>query len=71
MHAASVNPIMAEDKDITLGLNDLPNLVGSYPLDVHNHLQQVRYVRTTLKERMKFSHIEGSGPPRDDLKFEA
>lgn len=54
MHAASVNPIiMAEDKDITLGLNDLPNLVGSYPLDVHNHLQQAWYVHTTLKGRMK------------------
>lgn len=53
MYADSVNPIMAEDKDITLGLNDLPNLVGSYPLDVHNHLQQAWYVHTTLKGRMK------------------
>ncbi|RDX62047.1 hypothetical protein CR513_59657, partial [Mucuna pruriens] len=46
---------MAEDKVITLGLNELPNLVSSYRLDGHK----------------KLSHIEGNGPPRDDPKFEA
>ncbi|RDX84008.1 hypothetical protein CR513_35006, partial [Mucuna pruriens] len=47
--------IMVEDKVIILGPNELPNL----------------YIRTMLKRRKKLSRIEGSGPPRDDSKFEA
>ncbi|RDX66360.1 hypothetical protein CR513_54875, partial [Mucuna pruriens] len=47
--------IMAEDKVITLGPNELPNL----------------YIRTTLKGRKKLSHIEGNRLPKDDPKFEA
>ncbi|RDX69321.1 hypothetical protein CR513_51579, partial [Mucuna pruriens] len=63
--------IMAEDKVITLGPNELPNLVSSYRLDGHNYLQWAQYIRTTLKGCKKLSNIEGNGPPRDDPKFEA
>ncbi|RDX62075.1 hypothetical protein CR513_59632, partial [Mucuna pruriens] len=59
---------MAEDKVITLGPNELPNLVSSYRLDDRNYLQWAQYIRTTLKECKKLSHIEGNGPPRDDPK---
>ncbi|RDX88401.1 hypothetical protein CR513_30015, partial [Mucuna pruriens] len=46
--------IMVEDKVITLGPNELPNLVSSYHLD---------------DRRKKLSHIEGNNPPKDDPKF--
>ncbi|RDX62909.1 hypothetical protein CR513_58712, partial [Mucuna pruriens] len=46
--------IMTEDKVVILGPNELPNL----------------YIRTTLKEHKKLSHIEGNDPSRDDPKFE-
>ncbi|RDX74027.1 hypothetical protein CR513_46270, partial [Mucuna pruriens] len=49
--------IMAEDKVITLGPNELPNLA--------------QYICTTLKEHKNMSHIEGNNPPRDYPKFEA
>ncbi|RDX67700.1 hypothetical protein CR513_53383, partial [Mucuna pruriens] len=51
---------MAEDKVITLGPNELPNLVSSYRLESRNYLQWARYTRTTLKGRKKLSHIEGN-----------
>ncbi|RDY02474.1 hypothetical protein CR513_14062, partial [Mucuna pruriens] len=60
-----------KDKVITLGPNELSNLVSSYCLDGRNYLQLAQYIRTTLKERKKLSHIEGNGSPRDDPKFEA
>ncbi|RDX66945.1 hypothetical protein CR513_54233, partial [Mucuna pruriens] len=63
--------IMAKDKVIILGPNELPNLVSSYRLDDRNYLQWAQYIRTTLKGRKKLSHIEGNDPPRDDPKFEA
>ncbi|RDY00019.1 hypothetical protein CR513_16854, partial [Mucuna pruriens] len=50
--------------------NELPNLVGPSRLDDHNYLQWAQYICTTLKGRKKLSHIEGSGIPRDDPKFE-
>ncbi|RDX72570.1 hypothetical protein CR513_47930, partial [Mucuna pruriens] len=62
---------MVEDKVITLGLNELPNLVSSYRLDNHNYLQWAQYILTTVKGRKKLSHIEGNDLPRDDPKFEA
>ncbi|RDY00930.1 hypothetical protein CR513_15813, partial [Mucuna pruriens] len=62
---------MAEDKVITLGSNELPNLVSSYRLDDRNYLQWAQYIRTTLKGRKKLSYIEGNNPPRDDPKFKA
>ncbi|RDX58660.1 hypothetical protein CR513_62006, partial [Mucuna pruriens] len=62
---------MLEDKIITLGPNELPNLVNSYHLDDRNYLQWAQYIHTTLKGRKKLSHIEGNSPPRDDPKFEA
>ncbi|RDX63014.1 hypothetical protein CR513_58598, partial [Mucuna pruriens] len=62
---------MAKDKVITLGPNELPNLVSSYHLDGCNYLQWAQYICTTLKGRKKLSHIEGNGLPRDDPKFEA
>ncbi|RDX65444.1 hypothetical protein CR513_55899, partial [Mucuna pruriens] len=62
---------MAKDKVITLGPNELPNLVSSYRLDGGNYLQWAQYIRTTLKGHKKLSHIEGKDPPRDDPKFEA
>ncbi|RDX97956.1 hypothetical protein CR513_19200, partial [Mucuna pruriens] len=34
-------------------------------------LLDLTYIRITLKGHKKLSHIEGSGPPRDDPKFEA
>ncbi|RDX82741.1 hypothetical protein CR513_36426, partial [Mucuna pruriens] len=61
---------MAEDKVITLGPNELPNLVSSYRLDDCNYLQWAQYIRTTLKGHKKLSHIEGNSRPRDDPKFE-
>ncbi|RDX67940.1 hypothetical protein CR513_53130, partial [Mucuna pruriens] len=60
--------IMVEDKVITLGPNELPNLVSSYRLDSRNYLQWAQYIRTTLKGRKKLSHIEGNDLPRDDPK---
>ncbi|RDX74873.1 hypothetical protein CR513_45306, partial [Mucuna pruriens] len=62
---------MVEDKVITLGPNELPNLVSSYRLDGRNYLQWAQYICTTLKGHKKLSYIEGNGPPRDDPKFEA
>ncbi|RDX72057.1 hypothetical protein CR513_48513, partial [Mucuna pruriens] len=62
---------MAEDKVITLGPNELPNLMSSFHLNDCNYLQWAQYIHTTLKGRKKLSHIEGNGPPRDDPKFEA
>ncbi|RDY10207.1 hypothetical protein CR513_05314, partial [Mucuna pruriens] len=46
-----------KDKVITLGPNELPNLA--------------QYIRTTLKQHKKLSHIEENDLPRDDPKFEA
>ncbi|RDY00633.1 hypothetical protein CR513_16155, partial [Mucuna pruriens] len=57
---------MAEDKVITLGPNELPNLVSSYCLDDRNYLQWVQYICTTLKGYKKLSHIEENGLPRND-----
>ncbi|RDY11980.1 hypothetical protein CR513_03271, partial [Mucuna pruriens] len=62
---------MTKDKVITLGPNELPNLVNSYRLDDRNYLQLVQYIRTTLKGHKKLSHIEGNNPHRDDPKLEA
>ncbi|RDX81687.1 hypothetical protein CR513_37602, partial [Mucuna pruriens] len=62
---------MAKDKVITLGPNELPNLVSSYRLDDRNYLKWAQYIHTTLKGRKKLRHIEGNDPPRDDPKFEA
>ncbi|RDY11288.1 hypothetical protein CR513_04075, partial [Mucuna pruriens] len=63
--------IIIEDKIITLGPNELPNLMSSYRLDDRNYLQWAQYIRTTLKGHKKLSHVEGNDPPRDDPKFEA
>ncbi|RDX79731.1 hypothetical protein CR513_39812, partial [Mucuna pruriens] len=63
--------ITAEDKATILRPNELPNLVGPFRLDDRNYLQLAQYIRTTFKGRKKLSHIEGSGPPRHDTKFEA
>ncbi|RDX89134.1 hypothetical protein CR513_29180, partial [Mucuna pruriens] len=68
---SQLSVIMEEEKVITLGPNEFPNLVRSYCLDDRNYLQWAQYIHTTLKERKKLSHIEGNGPPRDDPKFEA
>ncbi|RDX99825.1 hypothetical protein CR513_17066, partial [Mucuna pruriens] len=59
---------MAEDKVITLGPNELPNLVSSSRIDDRNYLQWAQYIRITLtlKGHKKLSHIEGNDPPRDD-----
>ncbi|RDY08177.1 hypothetical protein CR513_07626, partial [Mucuna pruriens] len=62
---------MTTDKVIILGPNELQNFVGPSQLDDHNYLQWTQYIRTMLKGHKKLSHIEGSGPPRDDPKFEA
>ncbi|RDX93315.1 hypothetical protein CR513_24440, partial [Mucuna pruriens] len=59
---------MVEDKVIILGPNELQNSVGPSRLDNRNYLQWAQYIHTTLKGRKKLSHIEGNGPPRDDLK---
>ncbi|RDX89226.1 hypothetical protein CR513_29072, partial [Mucuna pruriens] len=56
---SQLSVIMEKDKVITLGPNELPNLVSSYRFDDRNYLQWVQYIRTTLKERKKLSHIEG------------
>ncbi|RDX69468.1 hypothetical protein CR513_51418, partial [Mucuna pruriens] len=53
---------MAEDKVITLGHNELSNLVSSYRLNDRNYLQWAQYIRTTFKRKH---------PPKDDPKFEA
>ncbi|RDX58411.1 hypothetical protein CR513_62277, partial [Mucuna pruriens] len=68
---SQLSMIMAEDKVITLGPNELPNLESSYHLDSRNYLQWTQYIRTTLKGRKKLSHIEGNDPPKDDSKFKA
>ncbi|RDX66745.1 hypothetical protein CR513_54457, partial [Mucuna pruriens] len=60
---------MTKDKVITLGPNELPNLVTSYHLDDRNYLQWAQYIRTTLKGRTKLSHIEGNNLPKDDPKI--
>ncbi|RDY08839.1 hypothetical protein CR513_06888, partial [Mucuna pruriens] len=62
---------MAKDKVITLGPNELPNLVSSYRLEDRNYLQWTLYIRTTLKGNKKLSHIEGNSPPRDDPKTDS
>ncbi|RDX77239.1 hypothetical protein CR513_42665, partial [Mucuna pruriens] len=61
----------SKDKVITLGPNELPNLVSSYRLDDRNYLQWAQYIRTNLKGCKKLRYIEGNDPPRDDPKFEA
>ncbi|RDY10217.1 hypothetical protein CR513_05302, partial [Mucuna pruriens] len=66
---SQLSVIMAEDKVITLGPNELPNLVSSSCLDDHNYLQWAQYIHTILKGRKKLSHIEGNDPPRNDPKF--
>ncbi|RDX70554.1 hypothetical protein CR513_50191, partial [Mucuna pruriens] len=68
---SQLSVIMVEDKVITLGPNELLNLVSSYRLDDHNYLQWAQHIRTTLKGRKKLSHIEGNNPPRDHPNFEA
>ncbi|RDX77268.1 hypothetical protein CR513_42637, partial [Mucuna pruriens] len=68
---SQLSVIMAEDKVITLGPNELPNLVSSYRLDDSNYLQWAQYIRTTLKGCKKLSYIEGNNPLRDDSKFDA
>ncbi|RDX81125.1 hypothetical protein CR513_38239, partial [Mucuna pruriens] len=68
---SQLSVVMAEDKVITLGPNELSNLVSSYRLNGYNYLQWAQYIRITLKWRKKLSHIEGNDPPRDDPKFEA
>ncbi|RDX84136.1 hypothetical protein CR513_34864, partial [Mucuna pruriens] len=62
---------MTKDKLITLGPNELPNLVSYSRLDDCNYLQWAQYIHTTLKGLKKLSHIEGNSPPRDYPKFEA
>ncbi|RDX73063.1 hypothetical protein CR513_47380, partial [Mucuna pruriens] len=52
---SQLSVVMAKDKVITLGPNELPNLVSSYRLN---------------DRRKKLSHIEGNDPSRDDQKFE-
>ncbi|RDY05671.1 hypothetical protein CR513_10456, partial [Mucuna pruriens] len=68
---SQLSVIMTKDKVITLGPNELPNLVNSYHLDDHNYLQRAQYIHTTFKGHKKLSHIEGNDLPRDDPKFEA
>ncbi|RDX96532.1 hypothetical protein CR513_20799, partial [Mucuna pruriens] len=59
---------MAKDKVITLGPNELLNLVSSYRLDDCNYLQCAQYICTTLKGCKKLSHIQGNNLPKDDPK---
>ncbi|RDY05768.1 hypothetical protein CR513_10352, partial [Mucuna pruriens] len=68
---SQLSVIMAEDKVITLGPKEHPNLVSSYRLDDHNYLQWAQYICTILKGCKKLSHIEGNDLLRDDPKFEA
>ncbi|RDY01363.1 Copia protein, partial [Mucuna pruriens] len=61
-HIIYMLQLEGEDKVITLGPNELLNLVGSYRLDGCNYLQWAQYVCTTLKGRDLL---------RYDSKFEA
>nr|KYP41699.1 hypothetical protein KK1_036913 [Cajanus cajan] len=60
---------MSEVKKISLGPNDLPNVVVPYWLDGWNFLQWSQYIRRILKGRSRLDHINGGGPGPNDSNF--
>ncbi|XP_052199312.1 uncharacterized protein LOC127806213 [Diospyros lotus] len=50
---------------------ELQNMNPLYQLDGRNYLQWSQIVKTFLKGRGKISHLNGSDPSNEDLKFQA
>jgi len=65
-----VSPLNDEDPPQT-SKGDLQNLHSSYRLNGKNYLKWSQVVQTFLKGKGKISHLLGTGPVKEDPKFEA
>lgn len=55
----------------TVSTGDLQNIQASYRLNGKNYLKWSQLVRTFLKGKGKLGHLLGTGPSKEDPKFDA
>ena len=65
-----MSEIKASSKESVMHLpGDLQNIQAAYRLTGKNYLKWSQFVQTYLKGKGKLSHLMGTGPKPEDLKF--
>lgn len=72
--STEISPVLdapATESTAAVATGDLQKIQAAYRLNGKNYLNWSQLVRTFLKGRGKLSHLLGTGPSKEDPRFEA